>query len=337
MASIVPVLMLVHDACDTLSLIPGSWRSQSSFSPRTQRMPPSSLTPETSPTPTGVTGPSPELSASLRNQTPARVGLRRAGLSLATSEVLDFQLAHARARDAIYAPLQPSSLLETLRSLPLPAANHPPMLLHSQAINRQIYLQRPDLGRKLDETSRERLRALAESDSKSPATQIPASQIFDLALILADGLSALAVDRHAMPLIAALLPAITATDLNQHLAPICVVEQARVAIGDEIAHTLRAQLAVVLIGERPGLSSPDSLGAYITWQPQPGQTTDADRNCISNIRTEGLSYHDAASRLMHYIREAQSKHRTGVSLKDPDLRDPDLPPASAQLQTGQIP
>jgi ethanolamine ammonia-lyase small subunit len=216
------------------------------------------------------------------------------------------------------------------------------MLLHSQAINRQNYLQRPDLGRKLDETSRERLRVLAESDSKSPISQISAGQIsfdqiFDLVIILADGLSALAIDRHAVPLIAALLPALAATNLNQRLAPICVVEQARVAIGDEIAHTLRARLAIVLIGERPGLSSPDSLSAYITWQPQPGQTTDADRNCISNIRTEGLSYHDAATRLIHYIREAQSKQLTGVSLKDPDLKDPDPAPASLQLQAGQTP
>jgi ethanolamine ammonia-lyase small subunit len=102
------------------------------------------------------------------------------------------------------------------------------------------------------------------------------------------------------------------------IAPICLVEQARVAIGDEIAHALRADLAIVLIGERPGLSSPDSLGAYITWQPRPGITSDAERNCISNIRAEGLSYPQAAARLLHYIQEARSKRLTGVALKDPD-------------------
>jgi ethanolamine ammonia-lyase small subunit len=309
-------------------------------------MPSSSLTPETTPALTRVTGPSPELSAWLRNQTPARVGLRRAGLSLATSEVLDFQFAHARARDAVYAPLQPSSLLQTLRSLPYLADSGPPVLLHSQAINRQNYLQRPDLGRKLDETSRNRLTSLTASSGtfpnsqipagEIPAAEIPSAEIFDLALIVADGLSALAVDRHAAPLISALLPALAAADLNPHLAPICVVEQGRVAIGDEIAHTLRARLAIVLIGERPGLSSPDSLGAYITWQPQPGRTTDADRNCISNIRTEGLGYHAAAARLIHYIREAHAQQRTGVSLKDPVLKDPDLS-SSPQLQAGQTP
>ena len=304
-------------------------------------MPSSSLTPDATPALTEVRGPSPELSTWLRNQTPARVGLRRAGLSLATSEVLDFQFAHARARDAVYAPLQPASLLQTLRSLPRPAANQPPVLLHSQAINRQNYLQRPDLGRKLDETSRNHLASLAAPagnfpDSQIPAGEIPDAELFDLAIIVADGLSALAVERHAAPLISVLLSSLAAADLDLRLAPICVVEQGRVAIGDEIAHTLRARLAIVLIGERPGLSSPDSLGAYITWQPRPGRTTDADRNCISNIRAEGLSYHDAAARLIHYIREAHSKQRTGVSLKDPVLKDPDLN-SSHQLQAGQTP
>ena len=246
----------------------------------------------------------------LRAQTPARIGLRRTGISLATSEVLDFQLAHGRARDAVHAPLQPNNLIAALRSI----TTQDVLLLHSAANDRASYLQRPDLGRKLDAASRDRLRSFAEAHNRS----------FDLAFVIADGLSALAVERNAVPLLAELLPALS----SLALAPICVVEQARVAVGDEIAHALNASLVIVLIGERPGLSSPDSLGAYITWNPQPGRTTDAERNCISNIRTEGLSYSEAASRLLFYIHEARSKQLTGVALKDPDTH---------QLPAGQQP
>lgn len=250
----------------------------------------------------------------LRAQTPARVGQRRTGISLATSEVLDFQLAHGRARDAVHAPLQPNNLIAALRSITAQTAQEI-LLLHSAAHDRASYLQRPDLGRKLDESSRQRLHAHQET-----------SQRFDLAFVIADGLSSLAVERHAVPLLAELLPALS----NLSLAPICVVEQARVAIGDEIAHTLNAALVIVLIGERPGLSSPDSLGAYITWKPQPGSTTDAERNCISNIRAEGLSYTQAAARLLFFIQEARSKQATGITLKDP-VSEPN------QLQAGQQP
>ena len=248
---------------------------------------------------------SPQLAARLRKLTPARIALRRSGISLATSEVLDFQLAHGRARDAVHTPLQPATLMAMLRNL----GGREPVLLHSAAPDRPTYLKRPDLGRKLSEASRKRLETLA-----NPAC--------DLAIVLADGLSALAVERQAEPLLAELLPSIS--DLQ--LAPICVVEQGRVAVGDEIAHLLHASLAIVLIGERPGLSSPDSLGAYITWQPQPGRTTDAERNCISNIRAEGLSCPQAAARLLHYIREARQKRLTGVALKDPE--DSSLLPAT---------
>jgi ethanolamine ammonia-lyase small subunit len=236
----------------------------------------------------------------LRAQTPARVGQRRTGISLATSEVLDFQLAHGRARDAVHARLQPNSLIAALRFITAQEI----ILLHSAAPDRAAYLQRPDLGRKLDESSRQRLHARQEPSYSS-----------DVAIVIADGLSSLAVERNAVPLLTGLLPALS--DLS--LAPIAVVEQARVAIGDEIAFALNAALVIVLIGERPGLSSPDSLGAYITWNPQPGSTTDAARNCISNIRTEGLGYTDAASRLLFYIHEARSKQLTGVALKDPEV------------------
>ena len=261
----------------------------------------------------------PALSARLRSLTPARVAMQRAGNSAATSEVLDFQLAHGRARDAVHAPLQPTSLAATLRDLAtggdtaaglIAAAS--PLLLHSQAIDRRTYLQRPDFGRRLIDPSREQLRAVVESSGQG----------HDLSIVLADGLSSLAVERHAVPLLAALFRQLAPGSLR--ISPLCIVQQARVAIGDEIAAAFSASLVIVLIGERPGLTSPDSLGAYITWDPQPGRTTDAERNCISNIRAEGLSYDDAGSRLFHYIQEARKKRVTGVALKDPELA-PALP------------
>jgi ethanolamine ammonia-lyase small subunit len=249
---------------------------------------------------------SPRLAAHLRSLTPARVGLRRSGISIATGELLDFQVAHARARDAVHAALQPASLAAALReSLTTSDLKFDVIPLHSAAKDRQAYLQRPDLGRKLDESSCQRLQ------------DVP-PQSFDLSIVLADGLSALAVERHAVPLLADLLPALLQSSPELRLAPICIVEQGRVAIADEVAHAISAKLAIVLIGERPGLSSPDSLGAYITWQPQPGITTDAERNCISNIRAEGLSYPQAAARLLHYIREARARRLTGIALKDPN-------------------
>jgi ethanolamine ammonia-lyase small subunit len=244
----------------------------------------------------------------LQAHTPARVGQRRTGISLATNEVLDFQLAHGRARDAVHAPLQPNNLIAALRSI----FTQEILLLHSAAPDRTTYLQRPDLGRKLDQPSVRHLHEFAETHDYP----------FDLSIVIADGLSALAIERHALPLLSELLHILPA---NLRLAPPCIVEQGRVAIGDEIAHTLSASLAIVLIGERPGLSSPDSLGAYITWNPQPGITTDAQRNCISNIRTEGLSYSQAAARLLYFIQEARSRQATGVTLKDPASEPKQLP------------
>ena len=191
--------------------------------------------------------------------------------------------------------------------------------LHSAAADRTTYLQRPDLGRKLDESSR---RLLAEAATPG---------IRDLAVIVADGLSALAVERHAAPLLAELLVHVKMRDHEDrdshdrnpknrdlpgwNLAPLCVVEQGRVAIGDEIGEGLGAQIALVLIGERPGLSSPDSLGAYVTWSPRPGRS-DAERNCISNIRPEGLSYARAAEQLAYILTEARRRKLTGVGLKE---------------------
>ena len=245
------------------------------------------------------------LAERLRGLTPARVGLRRTGVSIETGDLLDFQLAHARARDAVHAPMQPGDLLAGLRELSTRSA----LLLHSAARDRTTYLQRPDLGRKLDDSSRKKLTETGQGERE---------QGHRICFVIADGLSSLAVERHALPLLEKLLPALAQSADSISVTPVCVVEQGRVAIGDEIADALGADLVVVLIGERPGLSSPDSLGAYITWKPQPGKTTDAERNCISNIRGEGLSYAQASARLLHYIHEARTRQLTGVALKDPD-------------------
>jgi ethanolamine ammonia-lyase small subunit len=236
----------------------------------------------------------PTWSARLRSLTPARVGLGRTGVSQQTRDLLDFERAHAQARDAVHARLQAAPLISAIRE----ATGGDVLRLHSMATDRAVYLQRPDLGRKLDDASRAMLADL-QRDAR------------EVALVIADGLSALAVERHAVPLLRSLLPRLE----EWRLAPVCVVEQGRVAIGDEIGGALGAQLSAVLIGERPGLSSPDSLGAYITWQPRPGRT-DAERNCISNIRAEGLSYTQAAAQLTYYLTEARRRRLTGVALKD---------------------
>ena len=229
-----------------------------------------------------------------RALTPARVGLGRTGVSLETSDLLDFQRCHAQARDAVHARLEGAALAAALRELTGVAI----LRLHSAAADRVTYLQRPDLGRRLDEPSRMLLEKTSQPEGN------------DLALIVADGLSALAVERHALPLLAELLPRLE----GWKLAPISVVEQGRVAIGDEIGAALNAEIAVVLIGERPGLSSPDSLGAYVTWNPKSGRS-DAERNCISNIRPEGLSYVQAAAQLGFILAAARRLRLTGVALK----------------------
>ena len=231
----------------------------------------------------------------LRALTPARIALRTSGVSLATPEVLNFQLAHAQARDAVHAALQPAPFIAALREVAGVSAEI--LSLHSAARNRQEYLQRPDLGRALDDASRTELEKVGKHS------------IGKLAIVIADGLSALAVERNAAPLLRSLLP------LLADQPTICLVQQGRVAIGDEIGAALGANLVIVLIGERPGLSSPDSLGAYITWQPRPGRT-DAERNCISNIRAEGLAHAEAARRLAWYVGEAQRMQTTGISLKE---------------------
>jgi ethanolamine ammonia-lyase small subunit len=234
--------------------------------------------------------------SALRIHTPARIGLGRSGISQPTAAHLAFQLAHAQARDAVHRPLDPLAIEAALRGQGLGTIQ-----LHSAAADRREYLQRPDLGRTLDEASAARLAA------------VPADAGFDLALVVADGLSALAIERHAAAFIEELRRQPSPRDWRW--APVAIVRQARVAIGDAIGHALGARLVVVLIGERPGLSSPDSMGLYITWAPRPGRV-DSERNCISNVRPEGLPLAPAASRLAWLLTEARSRGLTGVELKD---------------------
>jgi ethanolamine ammonia-lyase small subunit len=233
------------------------------------------------------------LAARLRQLTPARVGLSRTGVSIETRDLLEFQRCHAQARDAVHSRLEVAALAANLAGV----SGAEVLRLHSAAPDRPTYLQRPDLGRLLDEPSRSLLAGQIQNPN-------------GLAIIVADGLSALAVERHALPLVKELISRLD----GWPLAPLCVVEQARVAIGDEIGSALGAQISVVLIGERPGLSAADSLGAYITWNPRPGRT-DAERNCISNIRAEGLSFAQAAAQLGYYLTEARRRQLTGVALK----------------------
>jgi ethanolamine ammonia-lyase small subunit len=234
----------------------------------------------------------------LRRLTPARIALGRTGTSLPTRAQLDFQFAHAQARDAVHLPFDHLTLSKQLAE-----QGRETLLLHSAAIDRNSYLQRPDLGRKLDDGSAQRLREYA---LKHPGG-------VDLVIVVADGLSALAVHRHTLPLLARVTEQ-GATD-NWSMAPIMLVEQGRVAVADEIGERLGAKMTVILIGERPGLSSPDSLGLYFTYNPKVG-LTDAWRNCISNIRLEGLSYGMAAHRLLYLMREACRRQLSGVNLKD---------------------
>jgi ethanolamine ammonia-lyase small subunit len=229
----------------------------------------------------------------LRELTAARIGLPRSGASIATAPLLEFQLAHARARDAVHEELDADKLRADL--LPLGR----PVVVDSAVGARRDYLMRPDLGRQLSPESEAVLAAHAGR--------------YDVALGVADGLSARAVQTHAAPVLAALLPALAAQGLS--VAPLAIARNGRVALGDAIARSLGADAVAILIGERPGLSAPDSMGAYLTWQPTPG-TTDADRNCISNIRPGGVAYADATFKIAHLLRAMRQRKLSGVRLKD---------------------
>ncbi|MHC8388662.1 ethanolamine ammonia-lyase subunit EutC [Pseudomonas sp. MDT2-39-1] len=234
----------------------------------------------------------------LRRLTPARIALGRTGTSMPTSAQLDFQYAHAQARDAVHLPFDHAGL-----SSQLAEAGRESLLLHSAAPNRDSYLQRPDLGRKLSDDSARTLREYARAKPGG----------VDLVIVVADGLSALAVHRHTLPFLARMQEQIEAEGWS--VSPVVLVEQGRVAVADEIGELLGAKMVVILIGERPGLSSPDSLGLYFTYNPKVG-LTDAYRNCISNVRLEGLSYGMAAHRLLYLMREACRRQLSGVNLKD---------------------
>jgi ethanolamine ammonia-lyase small subunit len=231
----------------------------------------------------------PALWRDLRRFTDARVGLGRAGTAQPTAAHLDFQEAHAGARDAVWSALDVPALAEALAPLGLPVVR-----VRSAAPDRRTYLLRPDLGRRLDDAARASLPQAAGC----------------VAFVVADGLCATGVQRHAPAVLERLVPA-----LSLPPGPFVIAEQARVALGDDIAEAIGATAVVVLIGERPGLSATDSVGLYITWAPRRGRT-DAERNCISNIRPGGLSYADAATKAAWLLRAAQGLGASGVALKD---------------------
>jgi ethanolamine ammonia-lyase small subunit len=239
---------------------------------------------------------------SLRDLTPARVSLPMTGHSIATDEVLSFQLAHAQARDAVHAAFHLHPFAQRLiAELPiLGEASIKILQLRSNAPDRGAYLRQPNLGRTLH--------------PDSVALLCPTA--CQLAIIIADGLSALAIERNAIPLLSHLLPKLLAD--NWTIAPVTLVQQGRVGISDPIGFHLGASCSLILIGERPGLSSPDSMGAYLTWSPHQDRT-DADRNCLSNIRNDGLSPEAAAARLFWYLQAARAKGKTGISLKEDSL------------------
>ncbi|MCA1323955.1 ethanolamine ammonia-lyase subunit EutC [Herbaspirillum sp. alder98] len=237
----------------------------------------------------------------LRRFTSARIALGRAGVSLPTQPQLAFQLAHAQARDAVHQALDVPDLVARLQ--PLGIGGDQVLHVHSAAADRLTYLQRPDLGRRLCDESRAQMMMGGE----------PSQRRFDIAFVIADGLSSLAVSQNAVPFLAELMGRIGPE--NWSVAPLVVASQARVAIADEIGELLGARLVVILIGERPGLSSPDSMGLYLTWMPARG-LTDASRNCISNVRPQGLVYAEAAYKLHYLMAQAHLRGLSGVALKD---------------------
>jgi ethanolamine ammonia-lyase small subunit len=232
----------------------------------------------------------------LRDLTPARVALGRAGVSLPTRALLEFTRDHARARDAVHANFDTQVLVSGLRELGLPA-----VVVSSRAGDRKDYLRRPDLGRRLDQASLKRLTAPGAAEARR------------LAIVVGDGLSPTAVHAHAIETLRRLVPCLAAGGIE--IGQVVVAAGARVALGDEIGECLRASMVVVLIGERPGLSAPDSLGAYLTFAPRVG-LTDADRNCVSNVHGAGLGYDEAAFKIAWLVREGLARGMTGVVLKD---------------------
>lgn len=235
--------------------------------------------------------------ADLRKHTRARIALGRCGSAIPTQALLDFRLCHAGARDAVLQPLDFPAVQQEIESV----VGRETLLLQSAAANRNEYLQRPDLGATLAAGAAQGLRPYSESGG------------FDIALVIADGLSAMAVAQNIVPLFNLLIPQVKRAGYT--LAPVCLVEQGRVAVGDEIGSLLQAALSVICIGERPGLQAHNSMGIYLTYNARPGTTNDR-RNCISNIRPEGLGYRDAVAKLLYLIEKALRLELSGVALKD---------------------
>lgn len=242
----------------------------------------------------------------LKKFTSARIATGRCGGSMPTHEMLKFQLEHAQARDAVHLPMKGKDVYAELKlqlesDYPSLFQVQAPLLLQSQAVNRDMYLQRPDLGRVLNSESIHQLKAHSVNAQ------------YDLAICIVDGLSSIAIERNGLPFLECLFEQL---DMNKYsLAPLTVIEQGRVAIGDHVAQTLGAKIVLVLIGERPGLLSPDSMGVYITYAPK-GDTHDAQRNCISNVRKGGLSYQEAAIKAKYLITESTRLGFSGVDLKE---------------------
>ncbi len=249
----------------------------------------------------------PDRFAGLRAFTAARIGLGRSGPGIATADHLAFRAAHAMARDAVHAGLDLAALETVLTPLDLPV-----LRVESRCPDQESYLTRPDLGRRLDDASATLLQALAPSEV--------------IAVLVAGGLSALARASHAAPLLGILAPALARS--GRRVGPICIAPRGRVALGDEIGAILGARLILVLNGERTGLTSPDSLGAYVTVAPRLGRT-DADRNCVSNIRPEGMALAEAARRIGWLIDQAMVRGVSGVTLKDDSDRLLVAPPSDA--------
>ncbi len=246
--------------------------------------------------------------AQLRQFTDARIAVGRSGVSQPTQPQLAFQLAHAQARDAVQLALDVPKLLQDLQGSGVPGAGDA-LVLDSAAGNRLSYLQRPDLGRRLSDAS---CAVLANQRCRSGQRR------HDISLVVADGLSALAIARNAVPFLTALMLQLASE--NWSMAPLAVVRLGRVAVADEVGEQLGARIVVLLIGERPGLSSPDSLGLYVTWMPRVG-LNDANRNCISNVRPAGLGYEEAARKLHYLLREMRTREISGVSLKDQTVNE----------------
>lgn len=236
--------------------------------------------------------------ASLRRYTDARIAQGRTGVSLPTEALLAFQMDHASARDAVHIALQTEPLMAALQ-----AEGYSSLVLQSQANDRSEYLQRPDLGRRLNEQSLATLQMYRQEYPEK----------VQVSLVIADGLSSMAVQSHAVALATAVLNRLKSRGLS--MGPVSIVTQGRVAVGDEVAEQLGAQLLILLVGERPGLSSPDSLGIYYTYQPEVG-LTDARRNCLSNVRPAGMSIAAASDKLLWLIDESMRLGCSGVALKD---------------------